>query len=305
MKVLILSDWEDTGGVGIALKQALDRYSDWEARFVRRHDNYIRYPSDITWDLDKPKPSGLDDLFREADVVHVMERWSAVTPFDGWRDKPLVMHHHGTEFRHNNTASLLATTKEYGAVGIVSTLDLTLIDPSVEWLPNPCDPAKMRQIRRDRSRTGELRLAHSPTNRSIKSTDLFVNQTEGLPVSVDTIEWQSWAECLTRKAQADMFFDQLHIGYALSGIEAMAMGIPVISGAYDKKILDLMMAVFGYLPFYLATEDNLRSRVERFIENPDLRRSFAKLGEYHVDTWHYEKTVAKQLVGIYERAMAR
>lgn len=301
MKVLILSAWEDTGGVGIALKQALERHTNWSARFVHRHYNYINYPTDIYWELGAPMPSGLVDLFREADVIHVMERWSAVIPFDGWREKPLVMHHHGTEFRVDNTAELIRTTAEYRAVGIVSTPDLLLIDQSLTWLPNPCDIDRMRTFRTDHA---GLRIAHSPTNRAIKATEAFLTATEGSGLDVDVIEGVDWETCLTRKAQADLFFDQLHIGYALSGIEAMAMGIPVVSGAYDHRIIDLMMSIFGYLPFLLAEPTNLRDRIGHLID-PTMRRAFAAIGTYHVERWHAEDLVARRLVEIYERALAR
>jgi glycosyltransferase involved in cell wall biosynthesis len=147
-------------------------------------------------------------------------------------------------------------------------------------------------------------VAHSPTNRALKATDLFLASIESVPVYPDLIEWVTWEQCLARKAAADVFYDQLHIGYALSSIEAMAMGVPVVSGAYDKRILDLMLAVFGYLPFYLATADNLGSRLKQMMA-AGLRDSFALLGRYHVEKWHAEHLVAFQLARIYERAMAR
>lgn len=304
MKALILSAWEDTGGVGIALKRALELYTNWTARFVHRHHNYIGYPDDIYWEPGAPKPSGLDDLFREADVIHVVERWSAVEPFAGWRDKPLVMHHHGTEFRVDRTEHLKRTVKEYGAYAIVSTPDLLLTDPTCEWLPNPCNRAMMQSIRRATYYASPMKvIAHSPTYRPLKATELFLEATKGTPFVADVIEWQPWHECLRRKAGADLFFDQLFIGYALSGIEAMAMGIPVIGGAQDPRILELMRGRFGELPFHLADASNLRERICE-LADPVLAQQVAERGRDHVAKWHDEAVVATQLVSIYEKAMA-
>jgi hypothetical protein len=304
MKALILSAWEDTGGVGIALKKALEKHTEWEARFVHRHHNYIGYETDIYWEPGAPKPDGLDELFREADVVHIMERWTAVQHFTDWLDKPLVMHHHGTEFRVDNTRALLRETKEFRAVPIVSTIDLTLIDPEAEWLPNPCDIDAMVQHRTlpTHARTS-LRVAHSPTNRALKGTEFFLSVADQSPFSVDLIEGVPWSTGLARKGQADIVYDQFHIGYALSGIEAMAMGIPVIGGVQDPRIIELMMKTFGYLPFLLADEGSLRERLMDLCDHT-LRAAYSHLGTHHVRIWHDEYLVANRLVKIYERAMA-
>ena len=304
MNVLMLSAWEDTGGIQAGLKQALERYTDWSVRAVTRHQNYINYLPDIFWEPNTPMPDGLQDLFDAADVIHVQEQWSAVTPFAGWREKPLLMHHHGTIFRQDQTAELLRTVREYRAYTICSTPDLQLIDPSIEWLPNPCDIAYLRLLReKSRDVHVQLRIAHSPTNRYLKATDGFLAAVQGLPLEVDLIEWVTWQECLARKARADLFYDQLHIGYALSGIEAMAMGIPVIGGAYDRRIIDLMSAKFDYLPFLLATPETLRDRLEHLLD-PDVQRLVASVGREHVERWHDEGRVARQLVEIYAKTLA-
>lgn len=302
--VFIISHTEDTGGVGIALKQALERHTDWTARFVHRHYNYIGYPTDIYWAPGAPKPAGLDDLFDKADVIHVVERWGGPMAFEHWRDKPLVMHHHGSEFRVHNTENLLREVKEYGAYGIVSTPDLLLIDPTLEWLPNPCNIQRMRHIRASYYvPDGTLRIAHSPTDRGLKSTDLFLAAVAGTGLVPELIEWTDWESCLRRKATADLFYDQLHIGYALSGIEAMAMGIPVVSGAYDPRILDLMVELFGRLPFLLATTETLHEKILELAQ-PEVWTEIAAAGTAHVERWHDEAKVAKQLVAVYEKAMA-
>jgi glycosyltransferase involved in cell wall biosynthesis len=302
MKALILSAHEDTGGVGIALKHALEKHTDWSARSVTRWQNYIEYPQDIFWPKGEPPSAELLRLWDECDVAHVMERWSAVDQFPNWRDKPMIFHSHGTEFRVDNTAAILKTTKEYGVPHIVSTIDLTLIDPDAEWLPNPVDIPRLAAMR-SLSKRRRLKIVHSPTHRQVKNTDDFLSAVAGLEADVDLIEWTDHTSCLQRKARADIVFDQLHIGYALSAIEAFAMGIPVVSGAFDPAILNLMIYTFGYLPFYLTDGSRLRQRLEDMIRDERLRQEFGRLGRYHVDRWHDEVKVADQLVKVYERAL--
>ncbi len=305
MKVLILSAWEDTGGVGIALTRALQRYTDTDVHFVHRQHNYIGYETDIYWPLDSPKPEGLDDLFAAADVIHVMEQWSAATPFEGWYDKPLVMHHHGTRFREWDTEDLIRTVPEYGAVGIVSTIDLTLIDPSCEWLPNPANLAHLEEVRRTHyQKLAFPRISHSPTNRMLKGTYGFLEAARRFSdrLGVDVIEWNTYEECLRRKAQSDIFFDQLHIGYALSGIEAWGMGIPVIGGAQDPRILPLMNESWGYLPFYPTDGERIGDAIEDMLDEKQ-RRIWAMVGSEHVHRFHDDRKVVARLLKIYERAI--
>lgn len=238
-RVLILSAEDDTGGVGFALQQALNRHTDWQARAVHRTQNYIQYPIDILWPPGLPPTEELLDLAAEADVLHVMERWDAVDWVPEWTRKPLVMHHHGTTYREWNTRHLIDSVRSFGAYPICSTLDLTLIEPGVEWLPNPVDIPRMEAIRAARDGHDGLLAAHSPTNAPIKGTTAFLAAAASAGWDVDLVQWVDWESCLRRKARADMVLDQLTYGYGLSGIEAMAMGVPVVGGA-SQPVVDLM-----------------------------------------------------------------
>ncbi|HUX71503.1 MAG TPA: hypothetical protein VMV41_13385 [Cellulomonadaceae bacterium] len=300
--VLILSAEDDTGGVGVALAQALNRHTDWTARAVHRTQNYIQYPIDILWPPGLPPTPEILGLAAKADVLHVMERWDAVDWLPDWADRPLVMHHHGTIFREWNTRSLIESVARFRAYPICSTLDLTLIDSSVEWLPNPCDTARMRKVRAEAfSPHEELRAAHSPTNAPIKGTAAFQQACAAAGFDLDLIQWVDWQSCLYRKARADLVLDQLTYGYGLSGIEAMAMGIPVVGGCRDQRVIDLMQRTFGNLPFLLANEGTLPGMVA-YMRDPEARAASAAVGQFIVEWWHEEAKVAARLVGIYEKA---
>ena len=301
--VLILSAEDDTGGVGFALQQALNRHTGWTARAVHRTQNYIQYPIDILWSPGLPPTDEILGLAAAADVLHVMERWDAVDWLPGWPDKPVVMHHHGTIFREWNTGHLNASAAQIGAVVIASTIDLTLLGPDIEWLPNPCDIPRMRQIRADAVPHEGLLASHSPTNAPIKGTDHFTAAARGAGWDVDLIQWVDWEACLARKARADLVLDQLTFGYGLSGIEAMAMGIPVVGGVSDQRVADLMLRSWGNLPFMLATPWTLPWTME-FFKDPANRAASAAVGTWFVEQYHEESRVAAQLVRVYERARA-
>lgn len=152
-----------------------------------------------------------------------------------------------------------------------------------------------------------LRIAHAPTNRQVKSTALLIQavdrlKADGLDVELDLIERVPWTVCLERKAKADIYFDQVILGYGCNALEAWGMGIPVIAGAADAT-LDEMERRFGTLPFYHATEETIYDALKELVESPKLRAEYGKLGYEHVKRWHSEEVVVEQLKALYRRAL--
>lgn len=153
-----------------------------------------------------------------------------------------------------------------------------------------------------------IRIAHAPTNRQVKSTDLLIKavdrlKAEGFDVELDLIERRSWAECLGRKATADIYFDQVGLGYGNNAIEAWAMGIPVIAGASDP-VLDEMERRFGELPFYHATLETIYDALKELVEDPKLRERYGRLGYQYAKQWHDGPIVVDRLKAIYSKAVA-
>ena len=129
-------------------------------------------------------------------------------------------------------------------------------------------------------------------------------QSEGYPVDLELIERERWDRCLQRKARADIFFDQVILGYGCNALEAWGMGIPVVCGASDPT-LDEMERRFGRLPFYHATEETIYDALKELVESPELRAKYAAIGNRYVREYHDEVKVVDQLKRIYQRAMGR
>jgi hypothetical protein len=305
-RVLILSPGPDTGGVGIALKRAFDRHApDWSVRYVRRTNNYIDYPSDIVW---KPgntaNESEIGDLFRSADVIHLMESFGDEFP---WRsDAPRIVHHHGHLF-NVDPDRWLKRSKAEGLTQFVSTLDMTRPAPAeLVWLPNPCDVDRLARLRAEMYvPTRRPRVIHSPTSRRRKGTDAFLAGIASLmpKIDLDLIERKSWDECLARKARGDILFDQFDpAGYALNSIEAWALGLATCSGA-DRWTLAQIRRVVGFLPFHEARPDTVGRRMGELVDNPNLRTEVAKLGRECLMAFHDERRVVERLTSIYGQVL--
>jgi hypothetical protein len=298
MRVLNASHLADTGGNGIRTKRAFDRLSDIAYRSTCRQVNWLQYPRDLPWE------QALDE-WKRADVVHVRDGFQAEGLLGAPR-RPTVIHHHGTQFRRHRD-ELLHHQRKRGAIGLAATLDLYLMAPSdLTWAPALYDLDALASIREEHYRpSGKLRIAHAPTNRAIKSTDAFLAAAKKLnrdvAVEVILVERTAWAECLRQKASADIYFDQVTLGYGNNAIEAWGMGIPVIAGA-ESKTLDEMDRRFGELPFLEADEGSIYEAL-RILANPSSRRAWGEAGRRHAQRFHSEEAGVEMLSGVYRAAV--
>lgn len=288
MRILNYCAGYDTGGYSIRLKQAFDEHSKIEYRScIGRPSNYIRYPTD--------QPAvRFKQLVDWADMIHVSHQ-----PVPGVR-KPQVVQYHGTKFR-NNPAKFLALQKAAGAVGVCSTVDLCLLDGGLRWLPSPYNLDWLATFRKPVD-DGVLRVGHSPTNRVVKSTAHLIAAVAKLnketPTRLVLTEKQPWRVCLERKGVADVYFDQVILGYGNNAVEAWGMGIPVIAGAQPETIRE-MRHRFGILPFYEATEETIYDALVAMTD-PNTRILWAEAGRRHAAVWHSAEKVVALLETIYK-----
>lgn len=304
--VLLLNMGADTGGVLISYVRAFRDEPGWDVRSLVSSTNYIGYEPDLHWDDPTLKQS-----WNAADVVHLHHDMVAAERLTGgWKRwmlpaKPYVLTFHGTGFREEPNKHL-RQMRQFRAVGVCSTLDLVLLAPDeLEWAP-PAVNVEMLQAMK-RPSTDTVRIAHAPTNRQIKSTALLIEavehlKAEGFPAELDLIERVPWTECLARKAKADIYFDQVILGYGCNALEAWGMGIPVIAGASDET-LDEMERRFGHLPFYHATEETIYDALKELVESPELREQYGRIGYEYVKAYHDEPVVVEQLKRLYRRAL--
>lgn len=304
-RVVFMSNGADVGGCGIALKRAFDKYApDWEARAVCRSEVYIKYPTDIVW----PPGGGrvkrqVIDLVRQADVLHVMDNESALMRFAPYlRGKTTIVHHLGSHFRHHE-ARVSQVCRRYGAIEVTDSIDL--LRPHVGWMPVPADFDALAKLREEQYQPSDrIRIAHAPTHRPIKSTKQIIEAVTELqkryPIDFDLIERVDNRECLERKARADIFVDQLLLGFGMNVIECWAMGIPVVSGLMDPEARLRGLEMWGgRLPWADATPATLEAVIEHLIRDPDWRKDLGERGRRHGEEWHSEPAVVDRLLELY------
>lgn len=292
MKILQAS-MPDLAGIAIALSDAVNSYTEHECRAIRRDDNYIRYPQDIQ--------SSEGAVWREwvnwADVVVVHEYvaiWQCIKAIDS--TKPVVWMAHGSYFRSGPARDTLNSILDTNPIPVVcSTPDLLPLRMGSTWMPKPMN------MDYSTYRPGDPKIVVQTKTSGRKGN------IRGLPedIIVDVVTGVSHGESLARKRRAWAVVDQIGpsgLGLGVSGLEAMAMGIPVISGGPDT-IMRYLKDFWGYLPFIPSTEERLCASVETLKFVPNLRDAWANIGRKHIQRHHNPEYVASKLVRTCEGAL--
>ena len=314
IQVVVYSESFDTGGQGWQIKRAFDRYQpEFLVRAIHNAETYFAYPYDLRY------KAGADNAYKLTEAADVLHFRNTFGSFKRLRSSGnpvgLILHHHGTRFRGGHQA-IAEDARRRGAIQLASTIDLTLLEPDVAWLPAPFDLEALWAMRlkaldeRLPLNLRAIRVAHAPTDRVVKSTAKAMEavgslDVRGLPIQLDLIERKPYAECLSRKAKADILIDQLGLGYGNSAIEAWAMGIPVIAGTeLSPETREAMINAWGGLPFYEATASTLTQRLEELATDSALRAHWGEIGRSHVAKFHNERDVSELLANHYRRALA-
>lgn len=308
MNILILSAKDDNGGIGIGIKRAFEQHApEHEVHSVTRHNNFIGWDADIVLRDDNDR-AYVQELFGKADVIHIMDLFSAADGFSGYERKPKVFHHHGLDFRQNSGA-LMARCRAEGIQQIVATHDLLAYGDDLTWLPNPCDITTLQFFRKQNYRPSSLvRVAQSPTSLQANGTRIFLDAVDVLPIDVlermqlDIIQNLPWTHCMRRKAQADIVLDSFGVGYGITTIEAWGMGIPVVHGA-SAQTQQAVLDSIGYSPYYHVTPETTGAGITDMVCDEDVRKQYAELGWQAVNDFHAESEVVRRLLDIYERAI--
>jgi glycosyltransferase involved in cell wall biosynthesis len=158
-------------------------------------------------------------------------------------------------------------------------------------------------------KNGKVKIAHSPNFRGIKGTEFLIESVdtlidEGLDVELILIENlpnEKVREIITN--DADILVEQLYIGYAMSGMEGMAAGLPVVTNL-SNEIYTRVFRRFSQLdecPIVSGTPENLTDVLRCLVTNPNLRSELGKAGVEYIDKYHSNKAMSDMFSEIYKK----
>ena len=303
MQIVMLAE-NDPAGTAIQLKRAINNHTSHTCRLVTWE---TRYNCNFDCDIHLPNFRNIDfvyDLIREADVLHLHMLVTLNTCIGKFKLGDLVSptchivnHHHGHPNFRANLDSFLDFYKGTKREIYVSTPDMLELFPDdieVSWLPNliyyqdsKYDPKTDWDLDRP------LKVAHSPTRKSDKSTDLFVktfNQVskERMDLTLDVIEMATHLEVLRRKRNSDLVFDQMNWSFGVSSIEALFLGVPALV-KLDQKQIDKVNRFapesIEFFPWYLVNNQEELANFLQSISKEELQEHGVKVAKWMRKYW--------------------
>jgi hypothetical protein len=155
---------------------------------------------------------------------------------------------------------------------------------------------------------GIVKILHTPNHRGFKGTEYLIQAIEELKIEgyrIDLILLENVSNDKVRETMqnVDILAEQFIFGYALSGIEGMASGLPVMSNL-DSEIYTRIFRRYSHLnecPILSTTPETLKKNLKVLITKPKLREELGRAGRLYVDKYHSYETAQYLFGSIYKR----
>jgi len=301
VKILNVCD-ADNAGVGIKLTEAVNALPGHQARHIRMVPHKFGYPCDIQ----TRDPETIRKWVEWADVVNAHIGFRPLRLGGGTlRPKHLIVTYHGRHYRrHHHECHINA--KEAGAVkSLCTTPDLSQFG-GAEWLPTaiPADEyARMRRPRNGGKPVVCMTPSESNSRRArVREVREALGNRKDLRLLV--VAEARHRETLWAKAAADVFIDRFELGLGVSGLEAMAMGIPTIADASPETEKWICGAV-GCLPYYKAPIEGIEEAVDKLLTDKAFYDEWSYRAQRYIWRLHNYPVVAQRYVRICKGVMSR
>lgn len=158
--------------------------------------------------------------------------------------------------------------------------------------------------------TGSVHIVHTPNHRGFKGTEFLISiieelRAEGLKINLILLEKIANADVKKiMETKADILTEQfIFTGYAMSGVEGMASGTPVLANLENETYTRLFRR-YSYLnecPILSTTPENLKNNIRLLVTQPLLRESLGKAGRMYVEKYHSTEAAQHIFSSIYEK----
>jgi hypothetical protein len=324
---VLLYAFRDYAGSFMKWATAINQHTEFAARLVvlKRHE--YGYENDLLLPAPgHPLQGQLDRLCEEADLIHIKDENGFFTGSNRLppdllekHGKPLVFTHYGGYARKLSSDPPYRKFVRKFDARVALTPDL-----NYDWFEGVFIPQAIDTKRYPYSWVDGRRLSHSPSMAARKGTADLLAAVEGLDLELDLISGVQHEECVRRKRQANLFFDQAGqerpeslgistiIGwYGNSALEAAVHGIPTIAhlsehafagAARAGKDIRERCAIIN-TPF---GRDGIRRTLENWLATPSDKRAAISLATRRwVEEFHGYEVCGRELAELYRALLPR
>ena len=212
--------------------------------------------------------------------------------------KKIVCFYHGSDLRNRG---IVPAVDELTHLRLTSEWDLLELDPRLEYLYLPIDISRIPF--KARAFSQPIRLCHAARN-IYKGTKTIIEIVHELQRKFELefvlLKDVPYEEALKRKSECDIFIDQLTNeggwGYGMSSVEALTMGLPVVT-----NIPAQMSQRLHDSPFVQADPSTLLNVLTSLIQDAKRLAELSEKGRLWVSKWHDINNVGDALYGFYQR----
>lgn len=260
------------------------------------------------------------EMTQSADAIHVHMDYKVLDEgVRRWPDRSrqlLVRHYHGSDAVDTVAPKFIENQidNDLGAVQIGARLYHNRYSPNMQWLPIPVPVLDYQELRRrffvpiEEREKKRFRLCHSPTHWRLKGTvalECVIQDldAEGLPVDLVMIKDMRHGDALAVKASCDATFDSFWLGMQGSGLEAAAMGQPVLAG--DPLVVEDYAKIDMACPYtFTKGSDELKDTIRRLVNEPEFVASEGARVAKYTSEYHDYPVVGARYWQIIRSAMA-
>ena len=153
----------------------------------------------------------------------------------------------------------------------------------------------------------KVTVVHAPNHRALKGTEFVVTACEelaqeGVPVELRLLEGLPNRELKRVLAESDILAEQFIIGYALTAIEAMSLGKPVLSNLHDNYYYEAFRLYTGLdeCPIVDTTVEQIKENLRALVEDGERRRELGAAGRRYVERFHSYESAGRMWEAIYD-----
>ena len=160
-------------------------------------------------------------------------------------------------------------------------------------------------------RNAAVRVLHTPNHRGFKGSEFFIAAVEqlrgeGLLIDLLLLEKVPNDEVRNVMQTVDIMAEQLIFScYALSAIEGMACGLPVMTNLASEHHTRLYRryAFLDECPILSTTPENVAANLRLLVTRPELREQLGRAGRLYVEKYHSYQAARFLFGAIYARLL--